>query len=121
MLDFLVADNNISLAPRDIAFVKDLIAGTPKHTAGCDPPEKPFLFEIVANKRNGIDVDKCVLFVYCCPTPILTLHRFDYIARDTRAIGGGVNVDLIRCVSGGRMLTSCVVVSLLTVLPLPAS
>jgi hypothetical protein len=25
--------------------------------------EKPFLFEIVANKRNGIDVDKYVLVI----------------------------------------------------------
>lgn len=24
----------------------------------CRPNEKPFLFEIVANKRNGLDVDK---------------------------------------------------------------
>lgn len=27
-----------------------------------NPPEKQFLFEIVANKRNGIDVDKSVSY-----------------------------------------------------------
>ena len=35
-------------------------------------PEKEFLFEIVANKRNGIDVDK-----------------FDYFARDCAQVRSG--------------------------------
>ena len=26
--------------------------------SGMKPPVKPFLFEIIANKRNGLDVDK---------------------------------------------------------------
>lgn len=75
MFDDLVAKNNIDLPKNDIRFIKALIAGD---SSGClyvpsvivhlvspydisresDPPEKPFLFEIVANQRNGIDVDK---------------------------------------------------------------
>lgn len=77
MFDDLVAKNNIDLPKNDIRFIKALIAGD---SSGClyvpsvivhlvspydisresDPPEKPFLFEIVANQRNGIDVDKQV-------------------------------------------------------------
>jgi len=52
-----------------------------KHVASdcLSSDEKSFLFEIVANKTNGIDVDK-----------------FDYIARDTRAIGDNQNISLTR-------------------------
>ena len=32
MLDYLVKDNNIDLKPDEVSFVKDLIAGTKKHT-----------------------------------------------------------------------------------------
>ncbi|TFY67525.1 hypothetical protein EVJ58_g1575 [Rhodofomes roseus] len=49
--------------------------------------EKPFLFEIVANKRNGLDVDK-----------------FDYIARDTHAIDMKVNLSLTRLIHSARVI-----------------
>lgn len=58
MFDDLVKSNNIDINQDDVNFVKDLIQGAPKHSAHKDPPEKLFLFDIVANKRNGIDVDK---------------------------------------------------------------
>jgi hypothetical protein len=75
MFDDLVAKSNIDLPGNDIRFIKALIAGNPSsclyvptiiaHSVSPydisrenDPPEKPFLFEIVANQRNGIDVDK---------------------------------------------------------------
>jgi len=75
MFDDLVAKNNIDLPENDIRFIKALIAGDPSSCSyalqdivlsvlftyihrNSHPPEKPFLFEIVANKRNGIDVDK---------------------------------------------------------------
>jgi Na+-transporting NADH:ubiquinone oxidoreductase subunit NqrB len=80
MFDDLVEKNQIQIFQEDIDFVKDLIKGVPFHSKGRYemlfafykahlpmtytyirvPPEKPFLFEIVANKRNGIDVDKLV-------------------------------------------------------------
>ena len=72
MFDSLVKENNIFLKMKDERFIKALIAGEPGR---CEyvalrllkiqlpnicysPDEKPFLFDIVANKRNGLDVDK---------------------------------------------------------------
>lgn len=54
MLDALVKDNNIDLTQDRVNFIKDLIRGETRLSRN----EKKFLFEIVANKRNGIDVDK---------------------------------------------------------------
>lgn len=86
--------------------------------------DKRFLFDIVANGRNGIDVDKyvtcwllsrlltpwCIDFIsvlwkfihfslYTC-----FLFRFDYIERDTRACGLGRNFDYHRLVPYRRFL-----------------
>lgn len=84
MFDDLVVKNDVDLTGNDIKFIKALISGDPSSCSKNDPPEKPFLFEIVANKRNGIDVDK-----------------FDYIARDTRVtsdIASSISTDrLINC------------------------
>lgn len=67
------------------------------------PPEKNFLFEIVANKRNGIDVDKKVsLFSKALHQNLIAKCRFDYIARDTHAISNGTDIDLIRYVFCSR-------------------
>ncbi|KIJ33206.1 hypothetical protein M422DRAFT_35579 [Sphaerobolus stellatus SS14] len=87
MLDYLVEDNQIDLQPDEVNFIKDLIAGSKRHSINNEPSEKEFLFEIVANKRNGIDVDK-----------------FDYIARDTRAIGRGTVTDLERLIKSARVI-----------------
>lgn len=54
-----------NLSEIDIQFIEELIAGVPP-SAWADPAtapkgrprDKSFLFEIVANKRNGVDVDK---------------------------------------------------------------
>ena len=54
MFDDLIKKNDIKIPFKDTEFVKALIAGNPKRV----PNEKSFLFDIVANKRNGIDVDK---------------------------------------------------------------
>lgn len=59
------------IPPKDVQFIKALITGdgtrcrsafiysflAPPYLSQCSD-EKSFLFEIVANKRNGIDVDK---------------------------------------------------------------
>ncbi|KAF9018606.1 HD-domain/PDEase-like protein [Hymenopellis radicata] len=68
MLDYLIEDNGVIIAPEDTRFIKALIAGQPDRC----PSEKQFFFDIVANKRNGLDVDK-----------------FDYFMRDSRMIGLG--------------------------------
>ena len=49
----------------DATFIMNLIEGQPENC----PNEKRFLFDIVSNSRNSIDVDK-----------------IDYILRDTRCI-----------------------------------
>ncbi|PVU94543.1 hypothetical protein BB561_002488 [Smittium simulii] len=67
MLEYLIKKNNIALPREDIDFIKDLILGEPIYTK---QKEKKFMFQIVANKQNGIDVD-----------------RFDYIARDSYYTG----------------------------------
>ncbi|XP_055346358.1 deoxynucleoside triphosphate triphosphohydrolase SAMHD1-like isoform X2 [Paramacrobiotus metropolitanus] len=47
----------------DIMFIEELIVGE-RHVAR--PAEKAFLYEIVANKRNGIDVDRWDYFLRDC-------------------------------------------------------
>ncbi|KAJ2844023.1 hypothetical protein IWW36_005340, partial [Coemansia brasiliensis] len=55
MLDHLIDDNHIdTLDSSDISFIKQLIRGSALHSGN----EKMFLFDIVANKRNGVDVDR---------------------------------------------------------------
>ena len=67
--------DNWGLSEDDFHFVKELIFGAaseapPGHTWKGRGLNKAFLYEIVANHRNEIDVDK-----------------FDYFVRDTHALG----------------------------------
>ncbi|KAL0063992.1 hypothetical protein AAF712_009060 [Marasmius tenuissimus] len=84
MLDFLVKDNNIEIAEKDLAFIKALILGKPEE---CSPDEKPFLFDIVANGRNGLDVDK-----------------YDYILRDSHMFGDPVGINVARLLASARVI-----------------
>ena len=59
MFDSLLEENpHIQLENDWVEFIKDLVRGRPHLSKLHNPPEKPFLFEIVANMQNGIDVDK---------------------------------------------------------------
>ena len=59
MFDSLLEENpHIQLEKDRVEFIKDLVRGRPNLSKHHNPPEKSFLFEIVANMRNGIDVDK---------------------------------------------------------------
>lgn len=77
----------------DICFIKELIAG-PLESPIKDslwpykgrPKEKSFLYEIVANKRTGIDVDK-----------------WDYFARDCHHLGIQNNFDYKRFIKFARV------------------
>jgi hypothetical protein len=63
-----------------------------------DSREKPFLFEIVNNTRNGIDVDKYVVYPPFSTVITDLSYRFYYISRDTHAIGDKGNLSLERLV-----------------------
>ncbi|XP_077937825.1 deoxynucleoside triphosphate triphosphohydrolase SAMHD1 [Gasterosteus aculeatus] len=96
MFDHLVADNDLQPVmeehglklPEDLDFIKEQIAGPmdPKDMKKLEwpyrgrPEDKSFLYEIVSNKRNGIDVDK-----------------WDYFARDCYHLGIKNNFDYSRC------------------------
>ncbi|KAJ3717984.1 hypothetical protein C8R42DRAFT_157395 [Lentinula raphanica] len=84
MLDYLIKEKEIDIPPEDVAFIKALIAGDHRK---CNPQEKRFLFDIVANKRNGLDVDK-----------------FDYLLRDSLAIGDAVKLQITRLIHSARVI-----------------
>ncbi|XP_036040708.1 deoxynucleoside triphosphate triphosphohydrolase SAMHD1 [Onychomys torridus] len=85
---------NYGLIPEeDIDFIKEQIMGPPETPVkNCSwpykgrPAKKSFLYEIVANKRNGIDVDK-----------------WDYFARDCHHLGIQNNFDYKRFVKFARI------------------
>uniref|UniRef100_A0A8D0B4F8 Deoxynucleoside triphosphate triphosphohydrolase SAMHD1 n=1 Tax=Salvator merianae TaxID=96440 RepID=A0A8D0B4F8_SALMN len=99
MFDHLIASNDLKpilqrygLKPEeDLDFIKEQIAG-PLETGDSPgryrgrPKEKSFLYEIVANKRNGIDVDK-----------------WDYFARDCHHLGIQNNFDYDRFMKFARV------------------
>lgn len=64
----MVDENNIDLDQEDVTLITDLIQGYQHET--CKDYITKFIFDIVANKRNSIDVDK-----------------FDYMSRDTHQLG----------------------------------
>ncbi|XP_053387578.1 deoxynucleoside triphosphate triphosphohydrolase SAMHD1-like [Mercenaria mercenaria] len=76
----------------DLQFIRELIVG-PRDASSNEwpykgrPKEKGFLYEIVSNKRNGIDVDK-----------------WDYFARDCYMLGIGKNFNHNRCIDFSRVI-----------------
>ncbi|KAH7459390.1 Deoxynucleoside triphosphate triphosphohydrolase SAMHD1-like protein [Phytophthora ramorum] len=65
MIEYMVDDNNIDLERDDVRFIQQLIVGAKETHMGSRLDSRGYLYEIVANGRNCIDVDK-----------------FDYLARD---------------------------------------
>ncbi|KAK6186461.1 hypothetical protein SNE40_008496 [Patella caerulea] len=79
MFEHLIEKNNIDLKGLDIDFIKKLITGLSDKDEDKDDKDKDkkkYLYEIVANKRNSVDVDK-----------------FDYFARDSYMLGIKNNFD----------------------------
>ena len=70
MLDYLIDDNNIDLEKQDINFIKQLIISAKLQSTDINYHQK-YLYEIVANGYNSIDVDK-----------------FDYLSRDMHNLFG---------------------------------
>uniref|UniRef100_A0A8C7X6S2 HD domain-containing protein n=1 Tax=Oryzias sinensis TaxID=183150 RepID=A0A8C7X6S2_9TELE len=85
--EHLTEMENSGLEDNDLVFIKELILGEPlrEESSPSDWPykgreeDKSFLYEIVSNKQNGIDVDK-----------------FDYFARDCHHLGLKNNFDHMR-------------------------
>ncbi|XP_014843525.1 PREDICTED: deoxynucleoside triphosphate triphosphohydrolase SAMHD1-like [Poecilia mexicana] len=102
MFDYLVDDNHLRpvmeehglVLPEDLDFIKEQIAGPTESSSGRGEKwpykgrskDKSFLYEIVANKRNGIDVDK-----------------WDYFARDCYHLGIQNNFDYRRFLKFARV------------------
>jgi HD superfamily phosphohydrolase len=101
ILDILIEENSLmnefnkyGLNEDDIHFIKELILGSKKE----GPPgfqwkgrgEKTFLYDIVANKRNGIDVDK-----------------FDYFSRDCHGLNIPKSFDSYRLMRMARVFLVC--------------
>uniref|UniRef100_A0A671W5L0 HD domain-containing protein n=1 Tax=Sparus aurata TaxID=8175 RepID=A0A671W5L0_SPAAU len=99
VFDYLMKDNDLEKEmkewkldlTKDLVFIKEMIYG-PLDTEETPWPykgrgkEKSFLYEIVSNKRNGIDVDK-----------------FDYFARDCHHLGIKNNFDYRRFIHFARV------------------
>ena len=83
---------HVSAGENDIHFIKELILGSEEEASHIEGFEwrgrgdKHFLYEIVANKRNGIDVDK-----------------FDYFARDCHQLGITKSFDATRLMIFARV------------------
>ncbi|XP_069809370.1 deoxynucleoside triphosphate triphosphohydrolase SAMHD1-like [Dendropsophus ebraccatus] len=107
MFDHLIKSNNLEaemekyglVLKKDIPFIKELIIGPPKEETHSNssanknswpykgrPEDKRFLYEVVANKSNGIDVDK-----------------WDYFARDCHHLGIQNNFDYNRFLKFARV------------------
>ncbi|XP_059403115.1 deoxynucleoside triphosphate triphosphohydrolase SAMHD1 [Carassius carassius] len=91
-LEEVMVHHGVTL-PDDLIFIKEQIAGPLENSVlnrswqyKGRPMEKSFLYEIVANKRNGIDVDK-----------------WDYFARDCYHLGIQNNFDYQRFLRFARV------------------
>lgn len=81
LLEYLVKKYNIEVDDAMLDDIKDLI-----HPQGkCN--NKPFLYHIISNPSNGIDVDK-----------------FDYLKRDTFNLGLKYSIDLDRLIETARVI-----------------
>ncbi|CAK9137776.1 unnamed protein product [Ilex paraguariensis] len=85
MIDYIVDDHNIDIDSASLKKVKEMIVACENTSKKLK--EKCFLYDIVANGRNGIDVDK-----------------FDYIVRDSRACGLGYNFEFDRLLETMRVM-----------------
>ncbi|RZC71999.1 hypothetical protein C5167_035153 [Papaver somniferum] len=86
MVDHIVDEHSIDINPASLKRVKEMILAS-SSSVQKSAQEKQFLYDIVANGRTGIDVDK-----------------FDYIVRDTRACGLGCSFQFERLMETMRVI-----------------
>ncbi|XP_071913044.1 uncharacterized protein [Coffea arabica] len=87
LIDYIVDTHHIEVDLEKIKRVKEMILASSKFALPKSAKEKQFLYDIVANGRNGIDVDK-----------------FDYMVRDSRACGLGCSFLYQRLMETMRVL-----------------
>ncbi|PPD87812.1 hypothetical protein GOBAR_DD15226 [Gossypium barbadense] len=87
LIDHIVDVHHIDVESEMIKRVKEMVLASSEFALPKSAKEKQFLYDIVANGRNGIDVDK-----------------FDYIVRDSRACGLGCSFDFHRLMETMRVL-----------------
>ena len=78
----LVEEHALDYDDRDLRFINSLIEGD-----SAAFPGRPFLYDIVSNQRNSIDVDK-----------------FDYLARDGHNLGMKLSYDSSRLMAHSRII-----------------
>ncbi|CAI9111057.1 OLC1v1011191C1 [Oldenlandia corymbosa var. corymbosa] len=87
MVDCIVDEHYIDIDSEKVKTVKEMILASSKFALPKSAKEKQFLYDIVANGRTSIDVDK-----------------FDYIVRDSRACGLGCNFQFERLMETMRVI-----------------
>ncbi|KZV45668.1 hypothetical protein F511_02328 [Dorcoceras hygrometricum] len=87
MIDHIVDEHHIEIDAETTKRVKEMILASSKCSMATSRREKHFLYDIVANGRNGVDVDK-----------------FDYIVRDCRACGLGCSFHFQRLLETMRVM-----------------
>ncbi|PON59332.1 Ribonuclease Y [Parasponia andersonii] len=87
MIQYIVDTHHIDIDPVTLKRVKEMITASPENVSKISAKPKSFLYDIVANGRTGIDVDK-----------------FDYIVRDSRACGLGCNFQFERLMETMRVM-----------------
>jgi deoxynucleoside triphosphate triphosphohydrolase SAMHD1 len=102
LFDLLIEENQLEpefqrygLEAHHRHFIKELVLGSKKEADDVpgfkwvgQPPEKMFLYDIVANKRNGVDVDK-----------------LDYFARDCHMLHLSCSFDSQRLMRNSRVIS----------------
>ena len=82
ILEYIVCNYQINITPLNLKRIQDLI-----YPNGNNELNKKFMYQIVANNTNGIDVDK-----------------FDYLKRDTYYLGLKYNCDYSRIFKYARVI-----------------
>lgn len=87
MIEHMVDVHNIDIERDSLNKVKEMVVASNENALSKSSKEKLFLYDIVANGRNGIDVDK-----------------FDYMVRDSRACRLGVEFQFPRLLENMRVI-----------------